>query len=331
LEAIVISRPCVAILDDYEHLAEGSPSVATLRQFADVRLFQERIAPADLPGALAGCDTLIAIRERTRFTPELLASLTGVRHLAQTGAGVAHIDVKAATAQGIAVSVTPGGSAQAVAELTLALLLAVVHRVAEGDRAIRAGQWPPLLGAEVGGKTLGLIGLGTIGQDVARLAQAFGMRVLAWSPHLTPERAQPHAAEAVALEELLAQSDVVSIHIRLSDQTRGLLHYDRLRQMKPGAVLINTSRGPIAPGGDLVRALQEGILGGAGLDVFDQEPLPPDHPIRSFANVVLTPHVGWTTRETYERFFAAAVANVRAWAAGAPANVLNPEVLQAGR
>lgn len=323
-------RPCVALLDDYERMAAGSPAVEALRAFADVRLFHEPVAPHDLPGALQGCDTLIAIRERTRFTREVLASLPDLRHLAQTGAGVAHIDVRAATDLGIAVSVTPGGSAQSVAELTLGLLLAVVHRVAEGDRAIRRGEWPSLLGSEVGGKTLGLIGLGSIGREVALRARAFDMRLLAWSPNMTPGRAQEHGAEAVSLDDLIARSDFLSVHIRLSDQTRGLLSYDRLRVAKPGLILINTSRGPIAPGPDLVRALQEGVLGGAGLDVFDQEPPPADHPIRTFSNVVLTPHVGWTSRETYERFFARAVQNVRAFSEGVPAQVINPAAL-AGR
>lgn len=307
-------RPTIAILDDYEQLAPGSPSVTALRTFADVRIFHDPITPQELPTALQGCSGVVAIRERTKFTEAVLSSLPDLRHLAQTGAGVAHIDVKAATSLGIAISTTPGGSAQAVAELTLGLLLAVVHRVAEGDRAIRQGAWPSLLGSEVGGKSLGLIGLGAIGKEVAHRAKAFGMRLLAWSPNLTPERAAMHGVEACALDDLIAQSDFLSIHIRLSDQTRGLLHYDRLRQAKPGLILINTSRGPIAPGPDLLRALQEGLLGGAGLDVFDQEPLPPDHPIRALPNVVLTPHVGWTTRETYERFFAGAVENLRAFA-----------------
>jgi phosphoglycerate dehydrogenase-like enzyme len=312
-----MTRPCIAILDDYERLAPGSPAVAALQQVADVRLFHEPMLPSDLPAALQGCRALIAIRERTRFTAEVLASLPELRHLAQTGAGVAHIDLAAAARLGIAVSTTPGGSAQSVAELTMGLLLAVVHRVAEGDRAIRQGEWPSLLHGEVGGKTLGLVGLGTIGKEVARRARAFGVRLLAWSPNLTPERAALEGAEAVSLDELIARSDFLSVHIRLSDQTRGLLRYDRLRQAKPGLILINTSRGAIAPGDDLVRALQDGVLGGAGLDVFDVEPLPADHPIRTLPNVVLTPHVGWTSRETYERFFAGAVSNVRAFWGGA--------------
>jgi D-3-phosphoglycerate dehydrogenase len=322
-----LARPTIAILDDYDRLTTGSPAIEALRSLADPRIFHEPIAPQDLPGALAGCGALIAIRERTRFTSELLAALPDLRHLAQTGGGVAHIDLTAATSNGIAVSVTPGGSAQAAAELTLGLMLAVVHRIGEGDRAIRAGQWPGLLGSEIGGKTLGLIGLGTIGQEVALRAKGFGMRILAWSPNLTPDRAATHGVEAASLDEVIAQSDLLSVHIRLSDQTRGLLNYDRLRQAKPGQILINTSRGPIAPGADLMRALNEGILGGAGLDVFDVEPLPADHPIRTLPNIVLTPHVGWTTRETYERFFVGAVQNLRTFHEGAPTNLLNPEAL----
>lgn len=311
--------PRVAILDDYDHLADGSPSIEVLRTFADVQVFHELAGPADLQPF----DALITIRERTRFTSELFAALPNLRHIAQTGGGVPHIDKRAAAAHAVMISVTPGGSAQAVAELTIGLLLAVVHRIAEGDRAIRQGAWPSLLGSELGGKTLGLVGLGGIGKEVALRARAFGLNLLAWSPNLTRERAAEHGCESVSLDELIARSDFLSIHIRLSEETRGLLSYERLRQAKPGQILVNTSRGPIAPGPDLLRALQEGILGGAGLDVFDQEPLPADHPIRNLPNVVLTPHVGWTTRETYERFFAGAVENLRAWYAGAPTNLLD--------
>lgn len=310
--------PKVAVLDDYDRLTVGSPAIEALRRFAEVTTLHEPTQPEQLQPF----DALIAIRERTRFTAELFAALPNLRHLAQTGGGVAHVDLKAAASHGVAISVTPGGSAQSVAELTMGLLLSVVHRIAEGDRAIRRGEWPSLLGSDLGGKSLGLIGLGGIGKEVALRARAFGMRLLAWSPNLTPERAAEHGAEAVSLDALIAQSDFLSIHLRLSEQSRGLLTYERLRQAKPGLILINTSRGPIAPGPDLLRALQEGILGGAGLDVFDQEPLPADHPIRSFPNVVLTPHVGWTTRETYERFFEGAVANLSAWYAGAPTNLL---------
>lgn len=236
---------------------------------------------------------------------------------------MAHIDLSAANARSIQISITPGGSTRSVAELTLGLMLAVVHRIAEGDRIIRAGQWSTLLGGEIDGKTLGLIGLGTIGCEVAARAKAFGMNLLTWSPNMTPEKAAAHSAKAVGLEELLVQSDFVSIHIRLTPQSHGLLSYDRLKHAKRGAILINTSRGPIAPGFDLIRALSEGILGGAGLDVFDQEPLPADHPIRSLPNVVLTPHVGWTTRETYERFFEGCAQNLRAYHAGSPTNLVD--------
>lgn len=317
-----MSRPCVAILDDWDRLSSISSAVAELREVAEVRLFHDHIPPEGLPEALHGCQAVIPIRERTRFTADLLGRLPDLRHIAQTGQGVAHIDLTAARERAVQVSVTPGGSAQAVAELTIGLLLAVVHRIAEGDRAIRQGGWPGLLGGEVGSKTLGLIGLGSIGSEVAVRARAFGMRLLAWSPNMTPERARVHGAEAVSLEELLAQSDVASIHLRLSNQTRGLLHYERLRQAKRGLILINTARGPIAPGPDILRALQEGILGGAGLDVFDEEPLPEQHPIGQLPNVVLTPHVGWTTRETYERFFQGAVANLLAYFGGAPVNLV---------
>lgn len=322
-----MARPTVAILDDYDRFTDGSPSIEALHSFADVRIFHEPLTVEDLPTALQCCSALLAIRERTRFTAGLLGALPALRHLAQTGAGVAHIEVPAATRMGVAISVTPGGSAQSVAELTIGLLLAVAHRIGEGDRAIRRGEWPSLLGCELGGKTLGLVGLGTIGQEVARRAQAFGMRLLAWSPHLTPERAQSHGAIAVSLDELVAGSDFLSVHIRLSDQTRGLLNYDRLRQAKPGLVLVNTSRGAIIPGADLLRALEDGLLGGAGLDVFDQEPLPADHPLRDLPNIVLTPHVGWTSRETYEHFFAGAVENLRAFHEGSPTNLINPEAL----
>lgn len=319
-------RPKVAILDDWERLSPPLPAVRELAALTDLRIYHDPIPAADLPATLAGCVAVLTLRERTPFPPALLAALPDLRHIAQTGGGVAHIDVPAATARGIAVSVTVG-SAGAVAELALGMMLSLAHRLAESDGLMRAGDWPLLTGTELAGKTLGLIGLGRIGVALAARARACELRLLAWSPHITPERAAAAGATAVDLDELLAESDYASIHLRLSPDSRGLLDYARLRRCKPGLILINTARSPIVPEPDLIQALQERILGGAGLDVFDQEPLPPDHPLRALPNVLLTPHVGWTTRENITRFLTGAVDNLRAYLSGAPTNIINAAAL----
>jgi phosphoglycerate dehydrogenase-like enzyme len=226
------------------------------------------------------------------------------------------VDVEAATARGIVVGKAVGGPGTGAPELTMGLILALLRKIAESDAAMHAGEWPTPLGYELGGKTLGLVGLGNVGGQVARLARAFGPTLLAYSPSLTLERAAQVGCEAVSLEDLLKRSNVVSIHVPLNAGTKGLIDEHRLGLMKPWAFLINTSRGPVVDERALVQALAAGKLAGAALDVYDEEPLPADHPLRKLPNVVLTPHIGWPTDQGFERFAGPAVDVILAYAEG---------------
>lgn len=262
--------------------------------------------------ALAGADAVI-VRSATRITSSVLDHVDGLRVIGRAGVGVDNIDVDAATARGIAVLNAPSGNTVSAAELVFALLLALVRRIPQADRSMRAGEWNRKLGGtEVYGKTLGLVGAGRIGGAVAQRARAFGMNVLAFDPFLSAERARSLNIETCSLEELLARADFVSLHAPLTDATKGLLNAERLALMKPGAVLINAARGGIVDEDALVRALDEGRLAGAAFDVFAQEPLPADHPIRSLQNAVLTPHLGAATLEAQENVAVEIAAAVRA-------------------
>jgi phosphoglycerate dehydrogenase-like enzyme len=293
----------VAILDDIHNAYEGTEGVRRLRERAEVRIFT---APFGDPSALRGRDAVIANRERTRFTAALLEQLPDLRIIAQTGNHAQHIDLGAATRRGIVVARASGGFSVGAAELAIGLAIAVMRRIPAADDALRRGEWRSASTPVLHGKTLGIVGLGRVGQHVARLGGAFGMRVLAWSPHLTDAVSAAAGAEYRPLDRLLQESDVVSIHATLTAESRGLIDARRLRLMKPTAYLINTARGPIVDGRALVSALQERRIAGAGLDVFDEEPLPPDHPLSLLPNVVMTPHIGWPTDEGYDRFATAA-------------------------
>ena len=297
----------VAILDDIHQAWEGTEGVRRLRDRAEVvRVFTRPFGP---PSTLAGFDALVANRERTRFTRELLSELPDLRILAQTGNHAHNIDLEAATEQGVTVAQASGGYSVGAAELAIGLALALTRQITVLDRSLKQGEWHAPMTPVLYGKTLGIVGLGRVGGHVAGLARAFGMRVLAWSPKLDRERAAVSGAEYVSLDRLLALSDIVSIHASLTPESRGLLDAGRIARMKPGAVLVNTARGPIVDENALVAALREGHLRGAGLDVFDAEPLPAEHPLRSLENVVLTPHIGWPTDQGYARF-ASATADV---------------------
>lgn len=288
----------VAILDDIHSAWGNTEGVARLRERAEVAIFTEPVPAAKL----RGFDALIANRERTKLTREFLAELGTVRVIAQTGNHAAHIDFAAAEELGIAIAQASGGYSIGAAELAIGLALALMRQIPSSDAAVRAGRWHVPLTPVLHGKTLGLVGLGRVGGHVARLGDAFGMRVLAWSPRLTDERAAAARAERRELDDLLAQADVVSIHVSLAPASRGLIDARRLALMKPTAYLINTARGPIVDERALVAALAERRIAGAGLDVFDQEPLPANHPLTRLDNVVLTPHLGWPTDDGYRRF-----------------------------
>ena len=293
----------VAVLDDIHEAYEQTAGIRRLREHAEVRIFTK---PFGEPSALAGFDALVANRERTRFTRELLAQLPGVRIIAQTGNHAYHIDLDAARQLGIVVARASGGYSIGAAELAIALAMAVMRQIPAADAAIRRGEWSTPSTRVLSGKVMGIIGLGRVGRHVARLAAAFGMRVMAWSPNLTDTSARDGGAEYRELDALLAEADVVSVHASLTPQSRGLLDDRRLRLMKPDACLVNTSRGAVVDEDALVSALRERRILGAGLDVFAEEPLPVAHPLTRLPNVVLTPHLGWPTDDGYAGFAEAA-------------------------
>ncbi len=309
----------VALLDDYQGVALAMAPWETLGAGVEVRAFADHLVGEDaLAARLAGFDAIVAMRERTAFPRSLLARLPRLRLLVTTGMRNAAIDVEAAAERGVTVCGT-GGLATPTAELAWGLILALARRIPQEDRAIREGGWQVTLGQGLAGRTLGVVGLGRIGTQVARVGQAFGMRVVAWSQNLTAERAAEAGVElAPGLRALLGEADVVTIHLVLSGRTRGLLGAAELAAMRPGAVLVNTSRGPIVEEAALVEALASGALAVAALDVFDVEPLPADHPLRSAPTCVLTPHVGYVTEQGYRIFYGEALEDVRAYAAGAP-------------
>lgn len=293
----------VAILDDIHDAYDHTAGVRRLRERTEVRIFA---APFGAPSALRGFDALIANRERTRFTRALLEQLPDLRIIAQTGNHAYHIDLAAAAERGVVVAKASGGFSTGAAELAIGLAMSVMRQISATDAAVKRGEWPRPLGRELHGKTLGIVGLGHVGGHVAKIANAFGMRVLAWSRRRNDAACAAVGAQACELDELLKEADIVSIHATLAPETRGLLDARRLSLMKKSAYLINTARGPIVEEKALVAALERGAIAGAGLDVFDEEPLPAGHPLTRLANVVLTSHLGWPTDNIYQQFAAAA-------------------------
>lgn len=293
----------VAILDDIHDAYDRTEGVRRLRDRAEVGIFT---GPFGSPAALRGFDALVANRERTRFTRELLEQLPDLRIIAQTGNHAYHIDLAAAEARGIVVAKAAGGFSTGAAELAIGLAIALMRRIPSSDAAVKAGEWRTPTTPVLHGKVLGIVGLGHVGKHVARIARAFEMNVLAWGPRLTDAEAGEAGTTRRELDDLLAESDVVSIHATLSSDSRGLIDARRLALMKPTGFLINTARGPIVNEDALVAALKAERIAGAALDVFDEEPLPPLHPFTTLPNVVLTPHIGWPTDEAYDRFAAAA-------------------------
>jgi phosphoglycerate dehydrogenase-like enzyme len=317
----------VAVLDDWQHVARSSADWSALQRRARVEFFHDaNVGIDDVASRLAEFDIILSMRERTPFPRALVERLPRLRMFSLTGARAASIDTQAMMSRGITVCYTGGGRTGAnTAELTLGLMLAAVRRIPAGDAAIRAGRFQEGVdpGFDLAGKTLGIIGLGRIGALMARYARALDMHVLAWSRNLTAEAASAAGAALVDKESLLAQSDIVTLHLVLSDRTRGIISAAELMKMKPGAVLLNTSRGPLVDESALLEALRGGRLI-AGLDVFDQEPLPIDHPLRSVPNTVLTPHLGYGTTETFRDFYQQGVENALAFLDGRPVRVMEP-------
>jgi phosphoglycerate dehydrogenase-like enzyme len=318
----------IALLDDYQNVAldyaewERLPAGVSVENFTDFIGAQDAVAEA-----LKHFHVVMALRERTAFPRTLLERLPALRLLATAGMRNAAIDVEACTELGIVVCGTSGGSTPTM-ELTWGLLLALLRHLPREHGNMRGGRWQETVGVGLAGKTLGLLGLGRIGAQMVPVAKGFGMNVIAWSQNLSAEAATQAGAQRVEKDALLAGADVVSIHLKLSERTTGLLGARELGLMKPSACLVNTSRGPIVDEAALLDALQRHAIAGAALDVYGVEPLPTSHPLRALDNVVLSPHIGYVTEEVYAAYYGETLENIRAYLDGAPKRVLNPDVLK---
>lgn len=312
----------VAVLDDYQAAALQMANWGALPLDTQVQVFRDHLSDqAAVVERLKDFEIIVAMRERTPFPRSLLERLPRLKLLVTTVMRNASIDVKAATDQGIVVCGT-GGVGYPTAELTWGLILALLRQIPREDKATRDGQWQVSVGVGLRDKVLGVIGLGNLGSQVATVGKAFQMQVLAWSQHLTPERATQFGATLVSKEELLSRADIVTIHLVLGERTRGLLGAKDLALMKPTAYLINTSRGPIVEEKALVEALEKRTIAGAALDVYDEEPLPLDHPLRRLENTVITPHLGYVTEEGYRVFYGHVVEDIQAFLRGQPVRVI---------
>jgi phosphoglycerate dehydrogenase-like enzyme len=321
----------VAVLDDWQGVARISTDWSPLLARADVVFFSKAFHDEhDVVEKLADFEIILSMRERTLFPASLIDRLPRLRMLGITGASNRSLDVAACTARGVVVSNTTGNSNReaATAELALGLLLAAARAIAAADANIRAGHFQEGLpiGVSLAGKTMGIVGLGRLGSFMARYSKALAMNVLAWSPNLTAERTQVAGAILVSKEELFSSSDAISIHLVLSPRSRGLIGPADLARMKPGAILVNTSRGPIVDETALLEAVSARRIV-AALDVFDREPLPADHPLRSAPNTVMTPHLGYGVQETWKEFYQQSLENALSFLDGTPVRVVNPEVI----
>jgi phosphoglycerate dehydrogenase-like enzyme len=325
----------VAILDDYQQVSLASADWSAVRSLGQIDVFAQHLARTEaLVSALEPYDVVVAMRERTYFDASRLGQLPRLRLLVTTGMGNTSIDLAAAAERGVTVCGT-GAIGSATAELTWGLILALLRHIPEEDRRLKlagraggaalgvGGSWQQTVGVGLEGKRLGLVGLGGQGRRVARIGRAFGMQVSAWSQNLDPAVAAEEQVEAVAKGTLFASSDVVSVHYKLSSRSEGLVGAAELALMKPSAYLVNTSRGPLVDSAALVAVLRSGAIAGAALDVYDVEPLPLSDPLRSAPNVVLTPHLGYVTEETYRVFYGDAAEDIAAFANGAPVRVLS--------
>jgi phosphoglycerate dehydrogenase-like enzyme len=280
---------------------------------------------------LAPFEILGLLRERTAFPRALIEKLPNLKFMVLTGARAASLDDKAATERGIPISTTPGGGSNApTAELGWALLMSCARDLAKAERLMRSGGWHDGIQQMnvLEGKRLGILGLGKLGSRVAGYAKAFGMDVVAWSQNLTAEKAEAIGVKYVSKDELLSTSDFISIHLALSDRTRGLIGAAELARMKKTAILINTSRGPIVDEAALIAALKNGTIAHAGLDVYDKEPVAAGHPLTKLENVTLVPHLGYVVEDSYRHFYKGTIEDIEAWLDGKPINVLNPDVLK---
>jgi len=303
----------IAILDDYQNIALKLADWSTLARRAEITVFNDHIAdPAAIIDRLLPFDVVCVMRERTPLPRDIIQRLPRLKLIASTGPGNASIDMAAAAEHGVSVTATGYRSTPTI-ELTWALILAGARHIVPESKAVRAGGWQTTVGQELEGKVLGVVGLGRIGAEVARIGLAFRMKIIAWSQNMTPEIAGAAGATMVPKSELFRQADIVTVHLVLSKRTRGLIGAAELEVMKPTARLINTSRGPIVDEAALIAALQSHSIAGAALDVFDQEPLPAGHPFRSLDNVLATPHIGYVGEDLYRTFYHDVVTSISAW------------------
>jgi phosphoglycerate dehydrogenase-like enzyme len=310
----------VAVLDDYQKVAHRYANWEGLG--GEVTFLHDFLPDTDsVVAAVAGYDAVVAMRERTAFTEERFARLPALRLLVTTGMANAAVDLEAARRHGVTVCGTDSVP-HAPPELTWALILSLVRHVPEESAGMRHGRWQRTIGGDLHGRVLGVVGLGRLGARVAAIGAAFGMRVLAWSANLDPAHARSLGVEPVTKQTLFSEADVVTVHYKLSERSAGVVGRADLARMKPSAYLVNTSRGPLVDTDALVEALREGRIAGAGLDVYDVEPLPAGHPLRTAPRTVLTPHLGYVTDATYRVFYGHAVEDIAAFAAGAPVRVL---------
>jgi phosphoglycerate dehydrogenase-like enzyme len=313
----------IAVIDDWQDVARNVVDWSELDHIGQVSFIHDYPADHETQAQrLQTFEVICVMRERTRFDEELLRRLPRLKLLVTGGMRNAALDFKAAAALGIQVCGTDSYK-HAAPELTWALIMAATRNLVAETNALRAGQWQQGLGGDLHGKTLAILGLGSIGQRVAQFGQVFGMRVIAWSENLTEERAAQFGVTYVSKQQLFEQADVLSVHLVLSDRSRGLVNAEALGWMKPTALLVNTARGPIVDEAALIKALQKRRLAGAALDVFDVEPLPLHHPFRTLDNVLATPHVGYVSQQNYRLFFAQMIEDIKAWGAEQPIRLLN--------
>jgi phosphoglycerate dehydrogenase-like enzyme len=323
----------VAILDDFEKIADTVPAYEALKERADVTLLRKRLDSSEkIVAELRDFDALLLMRERTFFSDQEYAGLPKLKFIAQTGRTSRHLDLANATKHGIAVAGTPADNGMSTMELTIALILALLRKIPQVNLRMREEIWPAIPGNTLAGKTVGVFGFGRIGKEVARIIKAFGeSRVIAYSPSLTPERASEVGAECVPFETLLSESDILTVHVQSTSQTRGIIGDKEFALMKRGVLLVNTARGPIVSEAAMLNALQSGKLGGVGLDVYDIEPLPMDHPLRRFDNAILMSHRGYATTEILSKRYDEAIHNLLDFIDGKPVKLLNPEVTPKSR
>ena len=313
----------IVVPDDNPPALAGTPALARLRKIDEVRLYDTDATDPDvLAERLKDADVAVNIRGRTRFTPEVLQACPALKLVSIWGTGTDNVDLKVAASRGITVTNTPGANAIAVAEHTVALILAVAKQLAQADQAMRQGGWPRNLVPQLRGKRLGLIGTGLIGREVASMGRGLGLEVVSWTFHPNPNLAVSLGLRYVELDELLQTSDIISLHLRATPDTQHFLNRERLGMIKSSAILVNTARGALIDEAALVECLREKRIAGAGLDVFEKEPLPPGHPLTTLSNVLLTPHCGGMTPDSNLIGLDMAVQNIENYLRGTPTHVV---------